>query len=59
MPGPVPFLSRQGCPVMSRLLLTLAVILLVVVGGMVLLASRAREVPVTTQEKVVSLDNLS
>ncbi|MBB5714806.1 hypothetical protein [Sphingomonas aerophila] len=44
---------------MSRLLVTLLVILVVVVGGLFLLSSRAHEVPQTQVEKAVSLDNLS
>ncbi len=44
---------------MSRLLLSVAVIVIVVVGGLVLLAGRATERPQTRVEKAVTLANLS
>jgi hypothetical protein len=44
---------------MSRLLVSILVLLVVVVGGLFLLAGRAREVPQTRVEKAVSLANLS
>jgi len=43
---------------MSRSLVTLIVALVVVVGGLFLLANRAKERPVTHVEKVVTLANL-
>lgn len=43
---------------MSRLVVSLVVILVVVVGGMFLLAGRATERPTTQVEKQVSLANL-
>lgn len=44
---------------MSRLLVSIVVILLVVVGGLALLAGRAKERPVTRVEKSVELTNLA
>lgn len=44
---------------MSRLLVIVAAILLVLVGGMFLLAGRATEQPRTHVEKAVNLANLS
>ncbi len=44
---------------MSRLLVSIIVILVVVVGALVLLSGRARETPQTRVEKAVSLANLS
>lgn len=44
---------------MSRLAISLVVILVVVVGGLFLLAGRATEQPQTQVEKVVPLANLS
>jgi len=44
---------------MSRLLLSVAVIVIVLVGGLVLLAGRANERPQTRVEKAVTLANLS
>jgi len=44
---------------MSRLVVTLLVILVVVVGGMFLLGNRAKERPTTHVEKAVTLANLS
>jgi hypothetical protein len=44
---------------MSRLLATIVILLVVVVGGLFLLAGRARERPTTHVEKVVSLGNLT
>ncbi|SEM58639.1 hypothetical protein SAMN05192583_0731 [Sphingomonas gellani] len=44
---------------MSRLLISVIVLLVVVVGALVLLGSRAHEVPQTQVEKAVSLGNLS
>ncbi len=44
---------------MSRLLLSVAVIVIVLVGGLVLLAGRATERPQTRVEKAVTLANLS
>jgi hypothetical protein len=44
---------------MSRLLLSVAVIVIVVVGGLFLLAGRATERPQTRVEKAVTLANLS
>ena len=43
---------------MSRLVVTLLVVILLVVGGLFLLGSRATERPMTTVEKQVSLANL-
>jgi hypothetical protein len=44
---------------MSRLVLSLVVILIVVVGGLFLLGNRAKERPTTHVEKAVTLANLS
>ncbi len=44
---------------MSRLLISVVVILIVVVGGLFLLAGRATERPQTRVEKAVTLANLS
>jgi len=44
---------------MSRLLVSVVVILVIVVGGLALLAGRATERPQTHVEKVVPLANLS
>lgn len=44
---------------MSRLVVSLLVILVVVVGGLFLLAGRATEAPRSQVEKVVPLANLS
>lgn len=44
---------------MSRLVVSLLVILVVVVGGLFLLAGRAQEQPTTHVEKAVTLANLS
>lgn len=44
---------------MSRSLTVLIVALVVIVGGLVLLAGRAREKPVVHVEKAVSLANLA
>ena len=44
---------------MSRLLVSIVVILLVVVGGLALLASRAKEQPTKRMEKTVELTNLA
>jgi hypothetical protein len=44
---------------MSRLVVSLIVILVVVVGGLFLLAGRAQERPTTHVEKAVTLANLS
>ncbi len=43
---------------MSRLLIVLLVILVVVVGGLVVLAGRNHDKPLTRVEKVVPLANL-
>lgn len=43
---------------MSRLLVSLVIIVVVVVGGLYLLAGRASERPTTQVEKQVSLANL-
>lgn len=43
---------------MSRLLIPAAVILVVLVGGMILLAGRSSERPLARVEKVVSLESL-
>lgn len=43
---------------MSRLLLTLAIVAVVVIGGLVLLAGRTTERPQTHVEKAVALANL-
>lgn len=43
---------------MSRLVVTLLVVILLVIGGLYLLGSRATERPTTTVEKQVSLANL-
>ncbi len=43
---------------MSRLLITVVVILIVVIGGLFLLAGRDGERPMTQVEKQVSLANL-
>jgi hypothetical protein len=43
---------------MSRSLATLIVVLVVIVGGLFLLAGRAKERPVTHVEKAVTLANL-
>ena len=44
---------------MSRLVATLVVLVVVVVGGLFLLAGRAHERPTTHVEKAVSLANLT
>ena len=44
---------------MSRPLTLLVVVLIVIVGGLFLLAARAREKPVVHVEKAVSLANLA
>ena len=44
---------------MSRLVATLVILLVVVVGGLFLLAGHARERPTTHVEKAVSLANLT
>ena len=44
---------------MSRLLVSVVVVVLVVVGGLALLASRAKERPMTRVEKTVELTNLA
>ncbi len=44
---------------MSRLLLSVVAILVVIVGGLFLLAGRATERPQTRVEKAVTLANLS
>ena len=44
---------------MSRLALTVFLVLLVVLGGLFLLAGRATEKPQTQVEKAVNLANLS
>ena len=44
---------------MSRPLIALIVILVVVIGGLFVLAGRAHEKPLTRVEKVVPLANLS
>ena len=44
---------------MSRLLVSVVVVVLVVVGGLALLASRAKERPTTQVEKTVELTNLA
>lgn len=44
---------------MSRLIVSVVVVLVIVVGGLVLLAGRATERPQTRVEKAVSLANLS
>ena len=44
---------------MSRLVVSLLVIVVVVVGGLFLLAGRATERPTTHVEKAVTLANLS
>ncbi len=44
---------------MSRLAITIVIILVVLVGGMFLLAGRAHEKPLVRVEKVVPLANLS
>ena len=44
---------------MSRLVATLVILAVVVVGGLFLLAGRARERPTTHVEKAVSLANLT
>ncbi|MEG3166417.1 hypothetical protein U1701_17695 [Sphingomonas sp. PB2P19] len=51
--------SRRLRFAMSRLLLSVIVILVVVVGGLFLLAGRATERPQTRVEKAVTLANLS
>ncbi|WP_267380570.1 MULTISPECIES: hypothetical protein [unclassified Sphingomonas] len=43
---------------MSRLVLTIAVLAVIVIGGMVLLAGRTTERPQTHVEKAVALANL-
>jgi flagellar basal body-associated protein FliL len=44
---------------MSRLILSIIVLLVVVVGGLFLLSSRASETPQTRVETPVSLSNLT
>lgn len=44
---------------MSRLLVSVIVLVVVIVGALVLLGGRAHEVPQTQVEKAVSLANLS
>lgn len=44
---------------MSRLLVSIVVVLVVVVGGLALLASRVKERPTTQVEKPVELTNLA
>ena len=44
---------------MSRSIATIVILLVVVVGGLFLLAGRARERPLTHVEKAVSLANLT
>lgn len=44
---------------MSRLLVTILVLIIVVVGGLYLLGSRAHERPTTHVEKAVTLGNLT
>ena len=44
---------------MSRLLVSVIVVLVVIVGGLFLLAGRATERPTTHVEKAVALANLS
>ena len=62
----MPIRIRQQCPIshykvlrMSRLIVSVVVILVVVVGGLFLLAGRATERPQTQVEKAVTLANLS
>lgn len=43
---------------MSRLLIVVAVVLIVMVGGMALLAGRSSEKPLARVEKVVSFESL-
>ncbi|WP_322963664.1 hypothetical protein [Sphingomonas fuzhouensis] len=43
---------------MSRMVVSLIVLLVIVVGGLVLLSGRATERPTTQVEKAVSLGNL-
>ena len=56
-PGGVP-VSNESIELMSRMLVTVIVVLIVLVGGLFLLSNRAHEKPQTRVEKAVSLANL-